>query len=285
MSSRHELRVVNSASSRCGRCLAVSGGIAFAALMVLWMSLSSGAAATPNRQQWHTLARASGVTVRGVTPALTGQANMVAAVLTSVRPHIERDVDVRLGRWAVDLYADHASFAAALRRQQGTSAQSDEDNTSAIVRGHLLLGPSSPGYVRHDLVHVYTEWALDRLTGNRRDALPANPWLYDGIAEYEAYRYVSSGLPCRANIPLPFSVIALRTPDQWLRMRGGPLVALEYCAAYLQARGLIEREGWIHVLETIHRYGWQKAGALLGRDTEEQRGRRDTRSGPAPSPE
>ncbi len=285
MSSRHEPRVFNSASSRCGKCLAFSGRTAVAALVVSWMSLSAGSAATPNRQQWHVLTRASGVTVRGVTPALTGQANMVATVLTSVQPHIERDFGVHLDRLTVDLYADHASFAAALRRQQHTSAQSDEDNTSAIVRGHLLLGPASAGYARHDLVHVYTEWALDRLTGNRRDALPANPWLYDGIAEYEAYRYVSSGLPCRADIPLPFNVTALRTPDQWLRMRGSPLVALEYCAAYLRVRGLIEREGWTRVLETIHQYGWRKGGALLGPDREEQRRSGDARSGSAPPPE
>lgn len=160
------------------------------------MPLPSGSANVRERHTWHTLAQAPGFTVQGVAPGVTQRADVVASVITFVRPHVERDVGVQLGRLTVDLYPDHASFTAALRKQQATFAQSSEDNTSAIVRGRLLLGPITSHYLRHDLVHVYTEWALDQRTGNRGDALPANPWLYDGIAEVEAYRYVADRLPC-----------------------------------------------------------------------------------------
>lgn len=117
---------------------------------------------------------------------MEGRTTLVAVMITFARPRIERDVGARLGRLIVDLHPNHASFAAALRSQQHTSAQSVEDNTSAIVYRRLLLGSAPARYLPHDLVHVYTEWALGHLTRNTRDALPANPWLYDGIAAYEA---------------------------------------------------------------------------------------------------
>lgn len=123
----------------------------------------------------------------------------VAAEIDGLFRRVGHDLEAAPPRLQIRLFASHRTFAVALRSRQGTNPQSSTDDTSAVERGTLLLGPLPAAYLRHNLAHVYTEWIIDRLTGNRTDALPSTPWLYDGLAEYEAYRYEPAGLRCTLN--------------------------------------------------------------------------------------
>lgn len=189
---------------------------------------------------------------RGVA---NGQAAAVAAEIDRLFTRIGHDLGTAPPRLHVRLFASHTSFARALRSVQKSYPQSSTDNTSAVERGTLLLGPLPVAYLRHNLAHVYTEWLIDRLTGNRTDALPSIPWLYDGLAEYEAYRYEPAGMHCTLKGPSPFGITKVLTARQWMVLRAGPLGALEYCLAYAQARALVDRLGWARIEWALHR-GW-----------------------------
>jgi hypothetical protein len=95
---------------------------------------------------------------------------------------------------------------------------------------------------------------MDRLTGNTSDAFPSNTWLYDGLAEYEAYRYAPAGLRCVSGGPPPFDVTSIRTAHAWLTLRPGPLGDLAYCLAYLRVRTLVDEVGWNCVIRVLHRH-------------------------------
>jgi hypothetical protein len=155
----------------------------------------------------------------------------------------------------VHLYATHAAFATALYALQHARPQSSMDDTSEVVNNTLLLGPINPPYLQHNVAHVYTEWILDRLTGNRLAVLPSTPWLYDGLAEYEAYRYAPAGMRCSVKAPTVLDITDVRTAQQWLSIRAGPLGDLEYCLAYVQTRALVARVGWSSVVRLLHQ-GW-----------------------------
>ncbi len=119
----------------------------------------------------------------------------------------------------------------------------------------LLVGPLPTTYLRHNLAHVYTEWLIDRLTGNRTDVLPSTPWLYDGLAEYEADRYASTGMRCTLEGSPPLDITTVRTARRWMALRAGPLGPLAYCLAYLQTRALVGRIGWSSIERSMH-HGW-----------------------------
>ena len=177
---------------------------------------------------------------------------------------IGRDLRSYPAHLTVQVYATHRSFARALWRQQRTRPQNELDDTSSIVHDRLLLGPAPAAYLWRNLAHVYTEWIIDRTVGNRSDILPSNPWLYDGLAEYEAYRQAPRGLRCSGGSTPPFDVTQIRTAQQWLALRAGPLSSLEYCLAYLSARSLVQRVGWTTVVTILHRSGdWRRAAERL----------------------
>lgn len=168
---------------------------------------------------------------------------------------IGRDLRSYPAHLSIQVYASHRSFARALWRTQRTRPQNTLDDTSSIVHDTLLLGPAPSAYLWHNLAHVYTEWIIDRTVGNRSDTLPSDPWLYDGLAEYEAYRQPPHGLRCSARSTPPFDVTRIRTAQQWLAVRAGPQGSLEYCLAYLSARSLVQRAGWSRVVTILHRSG------------------------------
>jgi hypothetical protein len=183
----------------------------------------------------------------------------VARELDRVGPLISRDFATHPGKLRVELYASHRSFAAALWSSQRQRPQSALDNTSSIVHGDLLLGPAPRQYLQHNLAHVYTEWVIDRLTGNRLDALPPDTWLYDGLAEFEAYRYAPAGMRCTVRAELPFDITSVRTAHRWLALRAGPLGALAYCLAYTQVRAIVARAGWSTIAHLLHHPGgWSR---------------------------
>lgn len=184
-----------------------------------------------------------------------GRAATVAAEINRLFTLIGHDLADNPPRLQVYLYASNATFARALLSRQGAHPQSSMDSTSAIVRNTLLLGPVPASYLQHNLAHVYTEWIIDRLTRNRTDALPSTPWLYDGLAEYEAYRYEPAGMRCALQGPLPFDITIVRTARQWRSLRAGPLGALEYCLAYARTHHLVQQIGWLSIQRTLHR-GW-----------------------------
>jgi len=229
----------------------------------------------------------AGLVLSSSAPASTlGQAMVVAAplhltlrpetgVARSLRLHlvsdlghlhqaIGRDLRVYPSHLTVRVYATHGSFARALWRTQRTRPQNELDDTSSIVHDTLLLGPAPPAYLWHNLAHVYTEWITDRTVGNRSDILPSDPWVYDGLAEYEAYRQAPRGLQCSGGSMTPFDVTQIRTARQWLVMRAGPLGSLEYCLSYLSVRSLVQRVGWPRVVTILHRSGnWHRAAERL----------------------
>jgi hypothetical protein len=184
-----------------------------------------------------------------------GRAVMVAVEIDRLFTRIGHDLDVAPPRLQVRLFSSHFTFARTLRSLQRTYPQSSTDNSSAIERGTLLLGPLSAAYLRHNLAHVYTEWMIDRLTGNLTDALPSTPWLYDGLAEYEAYRYEPAGMRCTVTGPRPLEITTVRTARQWTALRAGPLGPLEYCLAYLQTRAVVDRITWSSIERSMH-HGW-----------------------------
>jgi hypothetical protein len=197
----------------------------------------------------------------------SGRAVTVAAEIDGLFRRVGHDLEAAPPRLQIRLFASHRTFALALRSLQGTHPQSSTDDTSAVEHGTLLLGPLPAAYLRHNLAHVYTEWIIDRLTGNRTDALPSTPWLYDGLAEYEAYRYAPAGMRCRLSGSPPFDITTVRTARQWMVLRAGPLGALEYCLAYVQTRALVDRVGWSSIRRTMHRgWGWRVVAHRLLRD-------------------
>ncbi len=183
------------------------------------------------------------------------RARMVAAEVDRLWAQVGGDLVDTPPQLKVRLYASHASFARALYAAQHARPQSSTDNTSEVVDDTLLLGPVASSYLQHNLAHVYTEWIVDRLTGNRTAVLPSTPWLYDGIAEYEAFRYDPAGLRCSLKGPPVLDITIVRTARQWLSIRSGPLGDLEYCLAYLQTRALIARIGWSSIQHDLHQ-GW-----------------------------
>ncbi len=184
-----------------------------------------------------------------------GRAAAVGGEIDRLFTHIGHDLEDAPPRLRVRLFASHLAFARALWSLQDAHPQSSTDNTSSVGHGMLLLGPLPAAYLRHNLAHVYTEWIIDRLTGNHTDALPSIPWLYDGLAEYEAYRYEPAGMHCTLKGPSPFGITKVLTARQWMVLRAGPLGSLEYCLAYAQARALVNRLGWSRIEWALHR-GW-----------------------------
>jgi len=69
-------------------------------------------------------------------------------------------------------------------------------------------------------------------TGNRLDALPPDTWLYGGLAEFEAYRYVPAGMRCVSRAQLPFEITSGRTAHRWLALRAGPFGVVVMHAAH-----------------------------------------------------
>ena len=179
---------------------------------------------------------------------------------------IGRDLRSYPAQLTLRVYATHSSFARALWRDQRTRPQNELDDTSSIVHDTLLLGPAPSAYLWHNLAHVYTEWIIDQTVGNRSDTLPSDPWLYDGLAEYEAYRQAPPGLRCSSGSTVPFDVTQIRTAQQWLAVRAGPLGSLEYCLSYLSARSFVQRVGWSRVVTILHGSGnWRQAAERLRR--------------------
>jgi hypothetical protein len=201
------------------------------------------------------MVRSAHAIVRSENGVVSGRAATVASEVDRLFTLIGHDLADTPPRLRLHLYASHVTFARALQSLQGSHPQSSMDNTSTIVRNTLLLGPLPASFLQHNLAHVYTEWIIDRLTGNRTDALPSTPWLYDGLAEFEAYRYEPAGLRCALKGPLPLDITIVRTARQWMSIRSGPLGALEYCLAYAQTHNLVKHIGWSNIQRTLHR-GW-----------------------------
>jgi len=184
--------------------------------------------------------------------------------LAFLQPRIDRDFRIASSPLRIELLPTHRSFARALWHLQWLRPQSPLDNMSNVVRSRLLIGPEEPAYLHHNLAHIYTEWVLDRLTDNRSDALPRNPWLYDGLAEYEAYRYAPSGMRCSTRVGSLFDVTTIHSPRRWLALRAGPLGSLEYCLAYLRVRTLARRDGWNRMIRLLRRqHNWARLPAAL----------------------
>jgi len=192
------------------------------------------------------------------------RARTVAGEADYLRGRIGADFDLRPPPLRVVLYASHSAFARALWRIQGTRPQGTVDDSGSIVRGLLLLGPAGDSYVRHNLAHVYTEWVMDKLSGNASDALPGGTWLYDGLAEYEAMKYAPGGIDCREMGRPPLDVTTLTTPARWMAMRASPFGSLAYCLASLSVRAVIERIGWRHLVRSLRQpMSWSRLATRL----------------------
>ena len=188
----------------------------------------------------------------GVAP---GRPTSVASEVDRLWAGIGRDLGSAPPRLRVDLYGAHAGFERAVRRLGGTPPQGLTDNTGSVIADTLPVGPVSVPYLRHNLAHVYAEWIVDRLTGNRAGALPAMTWLYDGLAEYEAYRYAPAGMQCALKGHASLDITTVRAAGQWLALRDGPFGALEYCLAYARTRALVRRIGLPAIRRALH-HGW-----------------------------
>jgi len=157
-------------------------------------------------------------------------------------------------------YATHAGFAAALHRLEGVWPQRQGDNVGNIVGTVLPLGPDS-GLLTHNLAHVYTEWVLDRLTGNAVDRQPSPAWLYDGIAEYEADRR-GAPVPCRLTGGYVVPMLQLVSPRDWWRVRGTIYQGLAYCEAEDAVSRIVRRIGWVRLRELLQgRATWNRFAA------------------------
>src|SRR5947209_5677974 len=115
--------------------------------------------------------RSAHATVESANGVARERAATVASEVDRLFTLIGRDLADSPPRLQVRLYSTHVAFAGALRSVLGAHPQSSEDNTSAVVHNTLLIGPVPASYLHHNLAHVYTEWLIDRLTGNRTDAL------------------------------------------------------------------------------------------------------------------
>lgn len=192
------------------------------------------------------------------------RAQIVAHEVEYVRGRIGRDFGRRPGALRVLLLPTHSAFARALWRLQGARPQGTDDDSGAVVRGLLLLGPEDDPYLRHNLAHVYTEWVMDGLSGNGSDALPNGTWLYDGLAEYEALKYAPAGVECRVRARPPFDVAHLNTPQRWMAMRAGPFGSLAYCLASMKVQAVVERIGLRNLVEALHgTVSWGRLAARL----------------------
>jgi hypothetical protein len=181
----------------------------------------------------------------------------VAAAVRQSGARIARDLGTRPPTLHVRIFATHHAYTVALWSFQRQRPQTPSDDSSAIVDATWLLGPLPTTYVPHTVLHVYTEWLLDRITGNRRDQLPPNTWLYDGLGELEAYRYGPSVTPgiatCHGTASFPIDITAIRRPAAWLAMRAGPLSSIGYCLAYGRVRSLVRTVGWTCLVKNLHR--------------------------------
>jgi hypothetical protein len=199
---------------------------------------------------WHA-ARSSGSVPAGVRiwmqPGVeSGDAERIATDFARLRSAVDADFPAH-AHPAITLrfYGTHAAFAAALHRLEGVWPERAGDNVGNIVGNTLPLGPDA-GMLVHNLAHVYTEWVLDRLTGNAADRQPDPAWLYDGLAEYEADRR-SSPVPCRLTGGYVVPLAQLDTPVDWWRVRGTIYQGLEYCEAEDAAAHIVRRIGWTRI--------------------------------------
>ncbi len=193
----------------------------------------------------------------------TTTVDLVTNELVRVRPLIDADFNVHdRPLLTVRLYATHSAFARALHRLEGVWPQGAEDTSGNVVHGILPLGPVN-AVLPHNLSHVYTEWVMDRLTGDTSDRQPDPAWLYDGIAEWEADRR-SVPVPCSLSGAFPLTLSSLASPAHWWATRAGIFGGLEYCEARDGAARLIARVGWQHLvrlLQTMH--NWNRFSRAL----------------------
>jgi hypothetical protein len=161
--------------------------------------------------------------------------------------------------------SSHGAFSTAAWSWQRFVSQGFVDNIGYVTRANLLLGPEDPRYLRHNLVHVYSEWLLDHIIGNKDDRLPSEPWLYDGIGEFEALRYEPGELRCVSAGQSPFDVTRIHTADHWMQLRRSPTGSEEYCLAALEIRRIVSRIGWSQLLRLVQRDGMELTGRKLGR--------------------
>jgi len=245
------------------RATAALGAFVLAAMVV------AGARPSPvsGRRVRPLIARADHVSVWtevGVVPSL-GRA--IAFHVAGLRARIGRDFEARPRALRIEMYATHRSFARALWREQKQRPQTALDDTSNITHDTLLVGPVSAPYLWHNLAHVYTEWVMDGITGNRSDALPPDPWLYDGLAEYEAHRYAPKSMPCSVGSAHPLDVTDVRTAKGWLALRSGPMGSLEYCLASIEVTHEVKRRGWHFIVRALHRqHSWPSLAMSLERE-------------------
>jgi hypothetical protein len=198
---------------------------------------------------------------RGVTTALAAE---IDSRLKGLHRSVGHDFGIYPSHLMVELFATHPSFTHALWAQQRQRPQTTTDDSSSIVRNTLLLGPLPASYLWHNLAHVYTEWIIDQLAHNSSDALPSDPWLYDGLAEYEAYRYAPGGLVCKGGPSPVLDVTRIHTARQWLALRAGPLGSLVYCLSYLRVHSLVAHAGWRCIISALHdSRGWAAAASRL----------------------
>jgi hypothetical protein len=163
----------------------------------------------------------------------------------------------------IRLYASHHAFGRELHHLEGVWPEGAGDNTGNIVRGTLPLGPWTPR-LAHSLAHIYTEWLMDRLTGNADDRQPSPAWLYDGIAEYEANRRSPPSV-CALHGQYPLPLSDLQTRGQWWAIRAGPLEGFEYCEAEDAAARIIRRVRWTEVVRLLRSSGsWERFSTALG---------------------
>jgi hypothetical protein len=205
------------------------------------------------------------VTVYPERGAAAWGARRLSSWFNHTAPRLQHDFHVEPGRLTVLMFADHASFTRAAARTRSSTVQGEADNVGSVAAGKLLLGPEDSRYLHHNLVHVYSEWLLDHVVGNRSDRLPSQTWLYDGIGELEALRYAPEHLPCAYSGKSPFDVTRIDTAHRWMELRASPVGAEEYCLAALEVRKIVSRLGWSSLLQLLHREGIERAGRFLAK--------------------
>jgi hypothetical protein len=193
-----------------------------------------------------------------------GEAEAIAREFGAVRREVDSDFPPHVQPMiTLRFYASHIAFAAALYRLEGVWPERRGDNVGNIAGDVLPLGPH-PGLLRHNLAHVYTEWVLDRLTGNDVDRQPAPAWLYDGIAEYEADRRAAA-VPCRLNGGYVVPLGQISAPKDWWRVRGGIYQGLEYCEAEDAAARIVKRVDWARITAILSEHpSWERFAGDVG---------------------
>ncbi len=206
--------------------------------------------------------RTAGFRITAVGKQRTAWVSRVAEALEKVEPRVDRDFHVSPTRLTVRIYASHGDFGDELFRLEGVRPQSPVDNMGNVVHHLLPVGPNERN-LAHSLAHVYTESVLDRLSHNSSDREPDPAWLYDGLAELEA-GMVTHSLTCRlfSDRMLPALV---SSPEEWWRVRGGPLAGVEYCQAEARAAEIVRHQGWRTVTRLLRRASsWQAFARSLG---------------------